>query len=142
MLQTCHFEPRPLWKKADEDATKEGAKEICTFPKNISCISEINCLVDYLISWIKEVIDKHVPLTKLVTSCVPWQSEQKGGLAEKARRALGRHRWNPTELSWQQYLEANRAKGAAIRKAKRQCFEEAIEKACKQGGKSFWRLAK
>ncbi len=43
-----------------------------------------------------------------------------------------RHRRNPTELAWQEYLEANRAKGAAIRQARRQCFEEAIENACKE----------
>jgi hypothetical protein len=32
--------------------------------------------------------------------------------------------------------------GAAIRPAKSKSFEEAIESACKEGGKSFWRLAK
>ncbi len=61
---------------------------------------------------------------------------------EEARRAFKRHRRNPKELAGQEYLEANRAKGAAIREAKGQCFEEAIGNACKEGGKSFWRLAK
>jgi hypothetical protein len=61
---------------------------------------------------------------------------------EEARRAFSRHRRNPSEQAWQEYLEANKAKGAAISKAKRRCFEKAIEKASKEGGKSFWRLAK
>jgi hypothetical protein len=56
---------------------------------------------------------------------------------EEARRAFRRRRRNPTELAWQEYLEANKAKGAAIRQAKRKCFEEAIENACKEVGKSF-----
>ncbi len=61
---------------------------------------------------------------------------------EDARRAFRRHRRNPTELAQQEYLEAHKAKGAAIRQAKRKCFEEAIEYAFKEEGKSFWRLAK
>jgi hypothetical protein len=61
---------------------------------------------------------------------------------EEARRPFRRHRRNPTELAWQEYLEANKVKGAAIRQAKRKSFEEAIESACKEGEKSFWRLAK
>ncbi len=85
----------------------------------------------------KEVIDKNVPLSKPAPFRVPWWSEEIGELVEEARRAFRRHRRNPTELAWQEYLEANRAKGAAIRQAKRQCFEEAIVKACKEGGKSF-----
>ncbi len=61
---------------------------------------------------------------------------------EEARRAFRRHRRNPSELAWQEYLEANRAKRAAISKAKRWCFEDVIENACKEGGKSFCRLEK
>ncbi len=61
---------------------------------------------------------------------------------EDARRAHRRHRRNPHELAWQEYLEANKAKGAAISKAKKQCFEEVIEKESKEEGKSLWRLAK
>ncbi len=61
---------------------------------------------------------------------------------EEAERALRQHRRNLSELSWQQYLETNKAKEAAISKAKRWSFEEAIENASKEGGKSFWRLAK
>ncbi len=87
------------------------------------------------------MIDKHVPLSKPAPFRVPWWSKEIGKLVEEARRAFKRHRRNPTELARQEYLEANRAKGAAIRQAKRQCYEEAIENACKEGGKSFWRLA-
>jgi hypothetical protein len=61
---------------------------------------------------------------------------------EEARTACRKHRRNPTVLAQQENLEANKAKGAAIRQAKRQCLEETIEKACKERGKSFWRLAK
>jgi hypothetical protein len=60
---------------------------------------------------------------------------------EEARRALRHHRRNLSDLSWQQYIDANKAKRAAISKAKRRCFEEAIENTSKEGGKSFWRLA-
>jgi hypothetical protein len=56
---------------------------------------------------------------------------------EEARRAFRRHRRNPIELAWQEYLEANRAKGAAIREPTNQFFEEAIKKECKEGGKSL-----
>jgi hypothetical protein len=61
---------------------------------------------------------------------------------EEARRALRQHRRNPSEQTWQEYLEANKAMRAAISKAKRRSFEEAIENASKERGKSFWRLAK
>ncbi len=88
------------------------------------------------------MVDQHVPLSKPAPFCIPWWSEEIGELVEEARRAFRRHSRNPTELAQQEYLEANRAKGAAIRQAKRQCFEEAIENACKEGGKGFWRLAK
>ncbi len=140
--QLCQFEPRPLWKKADEEAIKERAKEIGTFPRNFSCIPDIDFSVNFLISWMKEVIDQHVPLSKPAPFRVPWWSQEIGELVEDARRAFRRHRRNPNELARQEYLEANKAKGAAIRQAKRKCFEEAIENVCKEGGKSFWRLAK
>jgi hypothetical protein len=60
---------------------------------------------------------------------------------EEARRALRRHKRNPSELAWQDYLAACKAKRAAISKAKRLNFEEAIENASKEGGRSYWRLA-
>ncbi len=61
---------------------------------------------------------------------------------EKARRPFKKHKRNVTELAWQEYLEANGTKGAAIRQAKWQCFEGAIKNVCNEGGKSIWRLAK
>jgi hypothetical protein len=140
--QICQFEPRPLWKKANEEAIKERVEEISTFPRNFLSIFDSDFSVDFMISWMKEVIDQHVPLSKPVTFRVPLWSEEIGELVEEARRAFWRHRRNPSHLAWQEYLEANRAKGAAISKAKRQCFEGAIEKVCKEGGKRFWRLAK
>jgi hypothetical protein len=73
--QLCQSEPRPLWKKADEEAIKERAKEIYTCPRNFSCISVIHYSVSSLISWMKEVIDLHVPLSKPAPFCVPWWSE-------------------------------------------------------------------
>jgi predicted nucleic acid-binding Zn ribbon protein len=74
------------------------------------------------------------------TFCFHWCSEEIGEVVEETIRAFRRHRMNPSELAWQDYVEANRAKGAAIRQAKRQCSKEVIEIACKEGGKSFWRL--
>ncbi len=99
MPQLCQLEPRPLWKKADEEAIKERAKEISTFPRNLSCISVIDFSVNFLISWMKEVIDQHVPLSKPAPFCVPWWSQKIGSLVEEARRAFRRHRRNPTELA-------------------------------------------
>ncbi len=61
---------------------------------------------------------------------------------EEARRALRGHRRNPSGQTWQEYLEASKGKRAAISKAKRRSFKEAIENASKEGGKSFWRLAR
>ncbi len=46
---------------------------------------------------------------------------------------ITRHRRNVTELAWQKYLEANKTEGAAISKAKRESFEEAIESARNEG---------
>ncbi len=88
------------------------------------------------------MIDQHVPLSKPALFWVTWWSEEIGKLVEKARRACRRHRRNPSEITWQEYLEANWAKGAAISKDKRQCFEGAIENASKEGGISIWKLAK
>jgi hypothetical protein len=65
-----------------------------------------------------------------------------GELVEQARGALRRHRRNPSKLTWQECLEANIAKKAAISKAKKRSFEVAIENTSKVGGRSFWRLAK
>ncbi len=48
--QRCQFEPHPLLKKADEEALKERAREIFTFPSNFSCISDIDFSIDYLIT--------------------------------------------------------------------------------------------
>ncbi len=90
----------------------------------------------------KKVIDKHVPLSKPAPLRIPWWLKEIEELVEEARTAFRRHERNPTELAWHEYFEANRAKGAAIRQAKRQCFEEAIKNACKEGGNSFCRLAK
>ncbi len=39
-------------------------------------------------------------------------------------------------------MSSKKAKGAAIRAAKRRSFEEALEKASSDGGKSIWHLAK
>ncbi len=142
MPQICKFEPHQLWKKANKEAIAEKAREISTFPRNFTSIADIDSSVGFLISWMKEVIDQHVPMSKPAPFCVPRWSEEIKELVVEARRAFRRHRRNPSELAWQEYLEANKAKGAAISRAKRRCFEEAIEKACKEGGKSIWRLAK
>jgi hypothetical protein len=61
---------------------------------------------------------------------------------EEARRAFRGPRRNSTELAWDECLEANKAKGAAIRQARRQCFKRVIDNACNGGGKSLLRLAK
>jgi hypothetical protein len=90
----------------------------------------------------KRVVDEHVSKSEPAKFRVPWWSEEIGKLVEEARRALRRHRRNPSELAWQEYIEACKAKRAAISKAKRQSFDEAIENESKEGGKSFWRLAK
>ncbi len=124
-------EPRSLWKKADENAIKERAKEISTFPLNFSSISDIDFSVNFLISWMKEVIDKHVPLSKPALFRILWWSKEIGRLVDEARRAFRRHRRNPTEFALWGYIEANKAKRAAIRQVKRKSFEEAIENACK-----------
>ncbi len=138
----CAFELCPLWKKANKEAIREKAKEITLFPCNFSSISDVNFSIDLLISWMKRVIAEHVPKLKPVPFCVPWWSEKIGELVEEARRALRHHRRNLSYLSWLQYLDANKAKGTTISKAKRCCFEEAIENASNAQGKSLWRLAK
>ena len=71
VLQLCQFEPCPLWKKADEEAIKEEAKQISSFLRNITCISDIDLSVNNLISWMKEVIDKHVHVSKLAPFRIP-----------------------------------------------------------------------
>ncbi len=40
------FEPRLLWRKTDEEVVKERAKEICTFPRNSSIVSDIDFSVN------------------------------------------------------------------------------------------------
>ncbi len=88
------------------------------------------------------MIDQHVPMSKPAPFRVPWWFETIGELVEEVRMALRRHRRNASELTWQEYLEANKANRAAISNAKRRSFEEAIKNASKEGGKSFLRLAK
>ncbi len=83
-------------------------------------------MINFLVSWTKEVIHKNVPLPKLTLFCVPWWSDKIGELVEEAREALKRHRRIPEGLSWQEYIQPNRARGAAIRQVKRWGFQEAI----------------
>jgi hypothetical protein len=123
-----------VWRKANKEVIAEKAKEINSFPHIFSSVSDIDFSIDFLISWMKELIDQHVPMSKPAPFCVPWLSETIGELVKEARSALRRHRRNPSELTWQEYLEANKAKRAAISKAKRWSFEEAIENASKEGG--------
>ncbi len=72
--------------------------------------SDIDFEIDFLLSWMKRVTDEHVPMSKPANFRVPWWSEEIGKLVEEARRAMRRHRRNPSELAWQQYLEACKAK--------------------------------
>jgi hypothetical protein len=109
LLQLCQFELCLLWKEADEEGIKQRAIEISTFPRKFSSIPDIDLSVNMLISWMKEVVDQHVPLLKLTLFCVPWWSEEIAEPVEKARRAFRRRRRNPSQLAWQEYPEANRA---------------------------------
>jgi hypothetical protein len=134
--QLCQFEPRPLCKKPDEEAIKERAKEICTFPRNFSCHSDIDFSTDFLISWMKEVIDKHVTLSKPAPFRVPRWSEEIGELVEEARRAFRRHRGTPTELAWQEYLEANRAKELLSGKQRGSALKKQLKKRARKEEKA------
>ncbi len=44
-------------------------------------------------------------------------------------------------MAKEEYIAAKKAKGAAIRAAKQKSFEEELEKASSDGGKSIWHLA-
>jgi hypothetical protein len=112
-------------------------KEIITFPRNSSSIADIDSFVYLFISCVKEVIDQQVPLSKPAPFRILRLSEEVEQLVEEARRAFRRHRRSPSEFAWQEYLEANKIKGAAPSKAKRKCFEGAIENVCKESGKNF-----
>ncbi len=50
-------------------------------------------------------------------------------------------RWDHSKLAKEEYIAAKKAKGAAIRAAKQKSFEEELEKASSDGGKSIWHLA-
>jgi hypothetical protein len=63
LLQSCQFEPHPLWKKADEKTMKEKAKEIRTSPRYYSYISDIDFSVNFLIFWMNEGIKQHISLS-------------------------------------------------------------------------------
>jgi hypothetical protein len=65
------FEPRPLWKKANKEATMERAKEINSFPRKFSSTPDIDLSIDSLISWIKGVIAEYVLMSKPAPFCVP-----------------------------------------------------------------------
>jgi hypothetical protein len=45
--QLCKYELRLLWNNADKEGIKERAKEICTFPRNFSGISDIDFSIDF-----------------------------------------------------------------------------------------------
>jgi hypothetical protein len=93
-------------------------------------------------SWIKDVTKQHVPLSKPAPFRVPWWSEKIGKLVEEERKAFRRCRWDKSQLAKEEYRVAKKAKGAAIKAAKRRSFEEALEKASSEGEKSIWHLAK
>jgi hypothetical protein len=69
-------------------------------------------------------------------------SEKIGKLAEEERKAFRRYRWDRSQLAEEEYKAAKKAKGAAVRTAKQRSFEEALEKASRDGRKSIWCLAK
>ncbi len=58
--------------KADREAIKERAKEISTFLRNFSCISDTDISIDFLISLMKGVINKNVLLSQPAPFHVPW----------------------------------------------------------------------
>ncbi len=80
--QLCQFKPHLLWKKTDDEAIKERTKGICTFPRNFSCISDIDYSANFLITWMKEVLDQHVSLLKPAPFRVRWWSKDVGELVE------------------------------------------------------------
>jgi hypothetical protein len=59
-----------VWTRTE--AIKERAKETSTFPRNLSSIPDIDFSVDFMISWMKEVINQHVPLSKPAPFRVLW----------------------------------------------------------------------
>jgi hypothetical protein len=61
---------------------------------------------------------------------------------DEERKTFRRCRWDQSQLAKEGYMSAKKAKGAAIRAAKQRSFEEALEKASSDGGKSIWHLAK
>jgi hypothetical protein len=87
LLQLPIFDPRPLWKQANEVAIIEKATEINTFPCNFSSTSDIDSAIDFLISWMKDVIAQHVPKSKLAPFRIFWSLEEIGNIIEEARRA-------------------------------------------------------
>jgi hypothetical protein len=138
----CHFEPGPLWKQADKKAIAQKAQELNAFPCSFSSIADIDSGVASLVSWIKDVIKKHVPLSKPALFRIPWWSEKIRKLVEDERKAFRRCRWDQSQLAMEEYRAARNAKGAAIKAAKQRSFEEVLENASSDGEKSIWRLAK
>jgi hypothetical protein len=59
------FESDLEWRKAGKAAIILEAKEICTFPYYISSVSNILSAVAFLISWMEEVVEQNVLMSKL-----------------------------------------------------------------------------
>ncbi len=81
----------------------------------------------------KDVTDKHVPISKPVTFCVLWWFDEIVEIVKEARRSFRRHRKNLFELARHESPSAKMVKRAAIRQAKKQCFKEANKNLCKKG---------
>jgi hypothetical protein len=119
----CRFKPRPLWKQADKQAIAQRSLELSHFSRYFCSISDSDSGVEGLASWIKIVTKQHVPLSKPAPFRVPWWSEKIGKLVEEERKAFRRCRWDQSQLAKDEYMSAKKAKGAAIRAAKRKSFE-------------------
>ncbi len=63
-------------------------------------------------------------MSELALFLILWLSENVGKSVETMRGALRRQKMNPTELTWQEYLEASKNKSATFSNAKRHSFYE------------------
>ncbi len=65
-------------------------------------------------SWIKEAVAQHIPLSKPAPFPVRWWSNELMQLVMNARRARNDHRRGPSSEAWRAYLDELSAKWAAI----------------------------
>jgi len=132
--------PMRNFKKANVEAVLDGAKWL-RVPELLANSQDIDSYIDYLVWFIQDLISKTVPHNKPSRQAQPWWTQEVSEAIAKERRA--RRHWTQTRTqdTWEELIEASRAKRQQIASAKQAYWRASVHKAA-TSTEGIWKLAK